>query len=121
MTLAGDDWAGQTAHMLKEDRGFTSHPFSGTYAGDGFGVSPYPERTVRLNPSGYSENELALVLTRFVVQNADLLRQPNHYVGGWKRAEDNVFLDVSIVTHSRAEAEQICLDNQQLDFHEFAE
>jgi hypothetical protein len=113
------DWAEETARILKQEHGFTSHPFFGEYEGDGYGVSPYPERTVEVDPKGYSEHELAVLLTRFVVQNADLLRQPNHYVGGWRRSEHLMLLDVSIVTLSKRIAKRICKERDQLAFHEF--
>lgn len=115
------DWAQETAQILKQEHGFTSHPFFGEYEGEGYGVSPYPERTLELDPVQYSESELATVLTRFVVQNADLLRQPNHYVGGWRLAERKMLLDVSIVTLSKRIAKRICKERQQLAFYEFGE
>lgn len=120
MAVAVNDWAEETARRLKEERGFTSHPFSGEYEGAGYGVSPYPERTVEVDPATRSERELALMLTQFVVHNADLLRQPNHYVGGWRQSAHAMLLDVSIVTFSKRMAKKICKERSQQAFYDFA-
>lgn len=120
MGIMANDWAVETAQLLKEERGFTSHPFLGEYAGEGYGVSPYPERTVEVYPESHSEYDLALLLTKFVVNNADLLRQPGHYVGGWRRSNHEMLLDVSIITLSKRVAKRICKERQQQAFYEFA-
>jgi hypothetical protein len=113
-------WALESLTALKRSQGFTSHPLTGLYHGDGYSVSPYPERSLTLP---MQDSSFAAHILEFTERNGDLLQLPDHYVGGWidKSDPNKICIDVSVVTHDSGEAELICQKNNQTAYYEFSE
>lgn len=113
-------WTLESLTALERSQGFTSHPATGLYHGDGYSVSPYPERSLVLPAR---DSSLANHILEFTETNQDLLQLPDHYIGGWvdKRDPNKICLDVSVVTHDSDEAELIRQKNNQVAYYGFSE
>lgn len=122
--------AAVTAHHAGEERtalgqlrasgGFTFQPVAGTFKGigdAGYAVSPYQDREHIIEGRPVTAADVHTYMAR----NADLLSQPDHYLGGWHDPESGkTYLDVSIVVGSKDDAAKISEDYHQeayFDFH----
>ena len=119
-TMHHTDWAATAARMLQQHSGFTMHPEYGTYDGVGYGVSPYPKRTMQLDP-GTPFEELVEEIRYFFANNRDLLEKPGHYIGAWRSSFQPapIVLDVAVVTDSQAEAKKLQRRFKQKAIHSF--
>lgn len=82
----------------------------------GYAVSIFPECEQRITGP-----DVQARIARFLVAHAQLLRRPDFVLGGWRSPEDDViFLDVSIVVPTRAEAVALAQENGQLAVWDFA-
>lgn len=85
--------------------------FTFSLAGDaepttGYAFSPYPSRSYVVDTGAFTASDI----DGYIDKNADLLVQPEHYLGAWREVRDGVdkiWLDVSVVTRDRATAEVI--------------
>lgn len=79
-------------------------------------LSPYPERSkVFKKIKEMKPNDLA----DYAIANFDIIQQPNHFFGAWH--DDNtgeVFLDVSVVTTTHADARRLCKENDQRAYYD---
>jgi len=86
------------AALARTGGGFTAYPNGRQLiTRTGYAVSPYPDRTERINIDHFGPG----AIRRFIDRNADLLGQPDHYVGAWHAnisGQDQVWLDVSVWT-----------------------
>lgn len=92
--------------------GFTYGVAGKTSPKGGYSVSPYPERSRVIDTKDLTRDQIK----SYADDNADLLSQPDHYLGGWRDTEggkDQVWLDVSIVKASQADAEAVARDHNQ--------
>lgn len=95
------------------DGGFTIHPATNREEYLGFFVSRYPEREFAIAASELRASHLR----RFREANADLLSQPDHFIGGWHDPETGVVsLDVSEKTSSAEAARTIAHEHAQAAF-----
>jgi len=93
---------------LRDDGGFST-TVDGVVPTHGYMVSPYKDREQAMPVKDLSRRKLA----EYVVQNRDLLREPEHFLGGWVDG-DTVYLDVSIRTSTRESALELARANGQL-------
>jgi len=115
-------WAEISAQRILVGEGFTIHPRSGIYAGSGYGVSPYPERTMEVSFSRTNPETLTRTLIFFAAKNWDLLQKSNHYIGGWPLPTRSsvICIDVSIVTLDERHAKSLQAIHRQHAIHQFA-
>jgi hypothetical protein len=104
--------------IRQPDGGFTVHAVTGQQPTTGYALSIYKGREMT-KPAG----DLKLVdLLRFARANQDLLRQPDNYFGVWHDPKSNmVYMDISIVVKSAAEAERLGRQNQQFAYFDLEE
>jgi len=105
------------AQSLLEKGGFTYQPVTEDMPQPGsknYAVSPYRDREQVIDLLSLTPEKLAA----YVVKNADLLRQPDHYFGGWLDGS-KVYLDVSVVKRSPAQAEALARRHKQLAYFDF--
>jgi hypothetical protein len=97
------------------DGGFTMNPATNREEYLGFFVSRYPDREFAINA-----NELRYIdIQRFREANADLLNQPDHFLGGWHDPDTGIVsLDVSEKTTSAEAARVIAADHSQAAFYD---
>lgn len=99
--------------LTEPDSGFTYQPFSKDEPREGFAVSIYPDRSWAGSVSDMSP----ATFVSFIMDNMDLLTQPGNYIGGWHDpVSHKVFLDVSRVVKSAAEAERLARENDQIAY-----
>jgi hypothetical protein len=115
---AGDRFGRLLDQIKQPDGGFTVHAVTGRQPTTGYALSLYKGRETT-KPA----EDLKLVdLVRFAMANEDLLRQPDHYFGVWHNPKNNlIYMDVSRVVQSAAEAERLGRQNQQLTYFDLAE
>lgn len=95
------------------DGGFTYQPLTHDEPKEGFVVSTHPERSYAAEAQKLRFRDLVDYVTR----NYDLLRSPDNYLGAWHDpASHKVYFDVSRVTRSRSEAEQLALGHDQIAY-----
>jgi hypothetical protein len=101
--------------------GFTYSVTNASHVKSGYALSPYPERSEVHDTKDMSSS----VIKTYRDKNADLLGKPDHYLGAWReRAEegkiDRVWLDVSIVKGSKAEAVAVGKEHNQIAMYDLA-
>jgi hypothetical protein len=97
------------------DGGFTIHPGTNREEYLGFFVSRYPEREFAIPAEQLRRRHLR----EFREANADLLSQPDHYLGGWHDPETGIVsLDVSEKTTSAEAARAIAAEHAQAAFYD---
>lgn len=108
--------------LLASDGGFTVAVGDGTHPTRGYAVSCYPDRERRLPLASLGNAESLLSeLDAYVSSNADLLRQPGCYFGGWYSPDDRcLYLDVSRVLPDRADALALARQHHQLAVYDLA-
>jgi hypothetical protein len=106
----GGRFRGLLDQIREPNGGFTVHAVTGRQPTSGYALSIYKDRETT-KPA----QDLELIdLVRFATANEDLLRQPDNYFGVWHDPESNlVYMDISIVVRSAAEAERLGRQNQQ--------
>lgn len=91
--------------------GATINPQTHRARTTGYAVSPYKARERK------SQTLQITKVCAFLVDNADLLNQPGHYLGLWFDSQSSQwFYDVTIVTATSEEAERIARESQQLAY-----
>lgn len=89
----------EIVYLTKEAGGVTVNLNDGYKPAAGYAVAAYPSReviTARLDIES---------LESYIVDNADVLRLPAHYLGTWYNPDNGkVYLDISIVEFERAAA-----------------
>lgn len=83
----------------------------------GMCYSPYPERSFAKPVDELTPADMI----RYVHQNKDLLSKEGNCIGVWHNrkedgGDDQVYLDISCVTHSAEDARQKCVDSDQIAF-----
>lgn len=107
----GGTFATLIDQISQPDGGFTMHPLTGEQPTTGFVVSVY-KGSEKVIPA---KSLTPVELVQFVKDNMALASQEGNFVGAWHNPKDgNVYLDISRVTQSRAEAEQLGRENNQL-------
>jgi len=103
---------------LKKDGGFTFVAGQRKYqkiGTDGYGVSPYPERS-----QIFTKQVTLTDMRKFIKTNKDLLSKPSHAVGTWYDPSDKkTFLDVSIVVKDKKDADKLGRQHNQRSMFEF--
>lgn len=105
----------------RRNGGVTYQPITGhspePYKPGAYMVSPYPERSVILDPGALSLD----AVDDFLLKNADLLANTDHYFGAWHDTEKTgkVFLDVSIIETTVEKAIETGLNKQQIAYFSF--
>lgn len=115
----GSDGAVKELHdrIAQPDGGFTWQPKSGEQPTTGFAVSPYPDRSFATDVKALTVNDLF----QYAAKNVDLFEQPDHFMGAWHDpSSGKVFLDVSVVKHTPAEAHAYALSHDQKAYFDFA-
>jgi hypothetical protein len=58
-----------------------------------------------------------VALASYAAKNWDLLKETSNYMGGWHNPDDGkVYLDVSTVVETAAEAERLCREANQIAY-----
>lgn len=99
----------------KARAGGFSTSLHGAVPKDGFMVSPYKGAERRYSASSFSRDDVV----GYRNEHADLLRRPNHYLGGWRDGED-IYLDVSVRTPDLGSAVRLARENGQLAVYDVA-
>jgi hypothetical protein len=74
-------------------------------------VAPYPERSLPIPGQQISE----AVIARYIEKNADLLNDPEHYMGTWYNKNDGqTYLDVSVAKPTQDEAKALAVATNQI-------
>jgi len=113
-------WAttGSAIHSLfdrihRPDGGFTYQMGTGREPHGGYAVSPYPQRSFAVE----ADRLKPVDIVRYLKKNKDMLEKEDHYLGAWHDpASHKVFLDVSVVKQSAAEAERLCHEHDQIAY-----
>ena len=118
---AADNEGAQLRNMFNRvrapDGGFTYSPTSHTEPSTGYALSIHPDRSVALDSKTIQFRDLA----RYAASNADLLHQPGNHIGAWNDpASGKVFLDVSMVTNDKAQAEKLALQHDQIAYFDLS-
>jgi hypothetical protein len=104
-------------NLLHSDGGFTIQPVTGREPRTGYAVSIFPERSL----STTIEDMSPMVLAKYMMDNQDLLRQAGNHFGGWHDPKTHaIFLDVSQVVKTAAEAHDLALKHDQIAYFDFA-
>jgi hypothetical protein len=96
--------------------GFSYQPVGNTSPTTGFMVSPYSDREYKLPVKNVSARQL----TTYLARNADLLTQPDHYIGGWVDG-DTAYIDISQHVSTPDQARQLARQHRQLAFYDLAQ
>jgi hypothetical protein len=97
----------------RADGGFTYHAVTGDQPKVGFALSLHPDREAIMDDS----KATVVALASYAAKNWDLLKDTNNYMGGWHNPEDGkVYLDVSTVVETAAEAERLCREANQIAY-----
>lgn len=95
------------------DFGFTVDINNGIIPTNGFCYSPYPQHSVVIS----EDEDTANAILEYQENNKDLLNKNNHYIGLWRSPYDNnLYLDISVVTLDAREAREECLKHDQQAF-----
>lgn len=95
------------------DGGFTYHAVTGAQPTTGYALSVHPERGALMN----DQEADVVALAEYAAKNWDLLSQENNFLGGWHNPDDGkVYLDVSTVVQTEAEAERLGREADQLAY-----
>jgi|WetSurSiteA1Bulk_404760.scaffolds.fasta_scaffold44030_2 hypothetical protein len=99
-------------HRAVQHGGFTYSVISHKSPNKGKVLSIYPERQ-EIHSSKLSEDAIEAYRTR----NMDLLADPKNYLGGWfNDADGQIYLDVSMIVDSDAEAFDACKKHNQFGY-----
>lgn len=102
--------------LTDPDGGFSVDPRTGFKVSEGFSVAIYPEREQQLT----GRVRIADVKS-YAFRNADLFAKRGLVYGGWRDPETGVvYLDVSTVVATRAEAVSLARKHNQLRYFDFA-
>jgi hypothetical protein len=114
----GARFRGLLDQIKQPNGGFTVHAMTGRQPTSGYALSIYKDRETTK-----PVEDLELIdLVRFAKANEDLLRHPDNYFGVWHDPKSNlVYLDISIVVRSAAEAERLGRQNQQGSYFDLEE
>lgn len=109
-----------TARVLEKahqpDGGFTVHAVTGSQPTTGYAVSVFKGREAVFDVKTLTGKDL----WTYAKANWDLLVDADNYFGGWHNPDDGrVYLDVSKVVKSRADAEQLGRAHQQIGIFDF--
>lgn len=103
------------------DGGFTVDPVTQEAPTAGFMVSIYPDRSKALTVDEVTREGGYQHLMQYLADNQDLFAQPGNHFGGWHDpATHAVWLDVSIHTASRSEAEALARQHRQIAYFDLA-
>lgn len=109
----GPEYSKLLSTIRQPDAGFTVHAVTGKQPVKGYALSMFKGReTVK------PVKDLTLLdLARFAKQNKDLLSQKDNYFGAWHNpANHAVYLDVSKIVSTPAEAERLGREHSQLAY-----
>ncbi len=79
-------------------------------------VSIFPELSEGIDADYFTPADLA----RYFIKNREVLRQPGNYAGAWKN-EGRMYLDVSRIVKTHAEAAALCIKHDQKGFFDLKE
>ena len=97
--------------LVRTAKGATIHSGTAKPILSGYVVSPYKSLEYRVQL--LTEKKIAA----FECVNAELLAVPGHHLGFWVNADDGLtYCDVVIVTNSRADAQKIARESNQIAF-----
>ena len=99
---------------IKKTGGFTLQPVTGDVPTDGFAVSIFENESESVPLDRISLNDLI----DYAASKGDLFDNHANYFGGWIK-DGRVYLDVTIVVKSAAEAEALCLKHDQKAYWDF--
>lgn len=103
--------------IKQPDGGFTVHAATGKVPTTGYAVSIYKGREKVVPAQSLTLKDLVT----FSAQNADLLGEANNFFGAWHNpADGQVYMDVSKVVDSPAEAEKLGQDFDQIAYFDLA-
>ncbi len=110
--------AGSTLlEAVEKHGGFTYQPVSKRMPSKGLALSPYPERAKVLDARSIRADDI----NNYIKTNTDVLKRPDHYVGGWRDGSTGkVYLDVSIVTQDPKRARLLCEEFRQRAYFDLA-
>jgi len=98
------------AEKAIDDGGFTYNTVDKKAVTKGFAVSPYEERSKEIPRAEFGAESVY----QYASANRDLLKQPDHNLGGWHDTEnDSIWLDVSVVKSNQADAVKVAKDHNQ--------
>lgn len=104
---------GMFGRIRQPDGGFTYQPLTGAEPKTGYALSIFPDRSFATDAKDLSLDDL----DGYLDKNADLLADPNNYVGGWHDpATGKVFLDVSRVVTDEYEAATLARRHDQIAY-----
>lgn len=99
-----------TLTRMATEGGFSYQVLNHSMPEKGFMVSPYKDREKKMGPNSLTRRRVI----SYLINNADVLRREDHYLGGWLNQEDGQFyLDVSQRFDSREEALRVARANDQ--------
>lgn len=102
--------------LQEPDGGATLNIQNGKYKLEGFGYSPYEERSVGLDIDDIKVSHIK----QYIEDNQDLLSKEEHCLGLWHDPDSNtVYIDVSIVGSDVQTAREECLKHDQIAFFDF--
>lgn len=112
--------AGRRPHLEKlvdqikqRDGGFTVHATSGKVPTTGYALSVYKGRETVIPATKLTLKDLV----SFAVKNGDLLAKDDNYFGAWNNpADGKVYMDVSKVVATAAEADRLGRENNQIAY-----
>lgn len=109
-TSTKNDWK-EVRNRLAKEKGFSYQPVLKGFAPKaGFIVSPYADRSKIIPVNEITDADFE----NFFVDNYDLLKQENHYFGGWFKEEDGkIYFDVSIPVKTDEEANALAVQHYQ--------
>ena len=101
--------ARQIWRLLRQDNGVTFSLYFGSLTGqDLYALSVFPEREIVDDVDVSADN-----IEAFILDNLDLLSDPNHSVGIWLEGDD-CYLDVSLTVRGKEEAIDLARAHHQL-------
>lgn len=108
MTIPASDLSAML-DRIERDGGFTYNPRTQRFVTGGYGyvvANPPGALAFSARPGG---PERSVIIERATLHNADLLARPGYYLGAWRDGE-TVYVEVSQVFRSRAEALRVAAD-----------
>jgi hypothetical protein len=114
----GSSEGSPTMHALfdrvsQPDGGFTYSPTTNLEPAGGYALSIHPDRSEAFDANSIKFADLAA----YAAKNRDLLTKPGNHIGAWHDpASGKIFLDVSMVTQDKAEAERLALKHDQIAY-----
>lgn len=117
-TSGSADFAALADRLSRPDSGFTISTTTGSEpSGAGhYAVNIYPE----LSKVVSLEHIRPVDIYNYMRKNDAVLTRPGHYMGGWHDPETGkIWLDVSVVTKDRAQAEQMAKAHDQIAYFDF--